>query len=189
MMARRMTRSQLRLGEEKDPGAVTQVVQAKILKELDRLIDEASKNLTPQLVTLAVPREQSGRAQVSDLDDPQLGSRTVVVRTDYHTDFTPRGGAPGSGNRAAIQFDSRLEPTGWQTVGFDDSGWAGATAVDAARYATSISAWVIEHLGARPEPDARLRSLLHSQAIFPLTLSNPISVPNNSFQAILLPPV
>lgn len=37
----------------------------------------------------------------------------------------------------------------------------GATAVDAARYATSISAWVIEHLGARPEPDARLRSLLH----------------------------
>ena len=33
-------------------------------------------------------------------------------------------------------------------------------AVEAARFATSISAWVIEHLGARPEPDARLRSLL-----------------------------
>ena len=31
-------------------------------------------------------------------------------------------------------------------------------AVAAARFATTISAWVIEHLGARPEPDARLRA-------------------------------
>lgn len=33
-------------------------------------------------------------------------------------------------------------------------------AVAAARYATTISAWVIERLGARPEPDARLRAVL-----------------------------
>lgn len=33
-------------------------------------------------------------------------------------------------------------------------------AVAAARFATLISAWVIEHLGARPEPDARLRTTL-----------------------------
>ena len=33
-------------------------------------------------------------------------------------------------------------------------------AVEAARFATTISAWVIEHLGARPEPDARLRAIL-----------------------------
>ena len=33
-------------------------------------------------------------------------------------------------------------------------------AVAAARFATTISAWVIERLGARPEPDARLRSIL-----------------------------
>lgn len=36
----------------------------------------------------------------------------------------------------------------------------GASAVDAARYATSISAWVIEHPGARPAPDARLAETL-----------------------------
>jgi ribokinase len=36
----------------------------------------------------------------------------------------------------------------------------GATAVEAAHFATTISAWVIEHLGARPEPDARIRSIL-----------------------------
>jgi len=36
----------------------------------------------------------------------------------------------------------------------------GATAVDAARFATTVSAWVIEHLGARPEPDSRLRAAI-----------------------------
>jgi ribokinase len=35
-------------------------------------------------------------------------------------------------------------------------------AVEAAHFATRVSAWVIEHLGARPEPDARLRSVLRS---------------------------
>jgi alpha-L-rhamnosidase len=33
-----------------------------------------------------------------------------------------------------IQFDSRLEPAGWQTTGFDDSGWAPATVVDRSDY-------------------------------------------------------
>ena len=37
----------------------------------------------------------------------------------------------------------------------------GATALESAHFATQISAWVIEHLGARPEPDTRLRSILH----------------------------
>jgi alpha-L-rhamnosidase len=38
------------------------------------------------------------------------------------------------GSRAAIQFDSRREPAGWQTVGFDDSAWASATVVDRSLY-------------------------------------------------------
>ena len=37
----------------------------------------------------------------------------------------------------------------------------GATPVEAANFAITISAWVIEHLGARPEPDSRLRAVLH----------------------------
>jgi ribokinase len=36
----------------------------------------------------------------------------------------------------------------------------GSSAINAAHFATSVSAWVIEHLGARPEPDARLRAIL-----------------------------
>ena len=35
--------------------------------------------------------------------------------------------------------------------------------IEAARFATKVSAWVIEHIGARPSPDGRLRTLLSAQ--------------------------
>jgi alpha-L-rhamnosidase len=38
------------------------------------------------------------------------------------------------GSRAAIQFDSRQEPAGWQNIAFDDSSWASATVVDRSLY-------------------------------------------------------
>ncbi len=38
------------------------------------------------------------------------------------------------GSRAAVQFDSRQEPAGWKSVGFDDSSWASAKAVDRSAY-------------------------------------------------------
>ena len=43
-------------------------------------------------------------------------------------------GNGGASNRAAIQFDSRREPAGWQSVGFDDSVWTSATVVDRSDY-------------------------------------------------------
>lgn len=39
----------------------------------------------------------------------------------------------------------------------------GVPPVEAARFATSISAWVIEHPGARPAPDGRLAALLAAE--------------------------
>ena len=36
----------------------------------------------------------------------------------------------------------------------------GSAAADAARFATHISAWVIEHPGARPAPGQRLRAII-----------------------------
>lgn len=39
---------------------------------------------------------------------------------------------------------------------------AHGSAIDAARFATRVSAWVIEHIGARPGADQKLRSLLDS---------------------------
>jgi alpha-L-rhamnosidase len=50
----------------------------------------------------------------------------AFIRADW-----PTG---GTSNRAAIQFDSRLEPVGWQKVDFDDSDWASATLVDRSNY-------------------------------------------------------
>jgi alpha-L-rhamnosidase len=41
---------------------------------------------------------------------------------------------PGSNNRAAIQFDSLLEPAGWKSIYFDDANWAFATVVDRSDY-------------------------------------------------------
>ena len=38
----------------------------------------------------------------------------------------------------------------------------GSSAVNAAKFATKISAWVIEHLGARPKGNAALRTILRS---------------------------
>jgi alpha-L-rhamnosidase len=69
-----------------------------------------------------------------DLDDPRWALVTVAVRSDYHTVFVPYGGAGGSSNRTAIQFDSRLEPAGWQEASFDDSSWVTATEVERSDY-------------------------------------------------------
>ena len=66
------------------------------------------------------------------------------------TNATYFGG--GRGNRAAIQFDSRLEPAGWQTVGFDDSGWASATVVDRSDYHLFAQMAPLEHEQAEFKP-------------------------------------
>ena len=59
----------------------------------------------------------------------------VLAHTAFiETNATYFGGAGGANNRAAIQFDSRREPAGWQTAGFDDSQWASAAVVDRSDY-------------------------------------------------------
>ena len=73
-------------------------------------------------------------ASATDLDDPRWASETMIIRSGPQTTFVPSSKAPGLRNRAAIQFDSRREPMGWQTVGFDDSKWASASVVDRSDY-------------------------------------------------------
>jgi len=59
----------------------------------------------------------------------------VLAHTAFiETNVTYFGTTGGSSNRAAIQFDSRLEPAGWQKIGFDDSKWAYATVVNRSGY-------------------------------------------------------
>jgi len=77
------------------------------------------------------------------LDYPGESSMTIASDESWkvlaHTPFietnaTYFGVGGGGSNRAAIQFDSRLEPASWQTAGFDDSDWASATVVDRSNY-------------------------------------------------------
>ncbi|HEX3624988.1 MAG TPA: family 78 glycoside hydrolase catalytic domain [Verrucomicrobiae bacterium] len=53
-----------------------------------------------------------------------------------HTAFDETNPTNSSSNPWArsVQFDSRIEPHGWKTTSFDDSGWAPATVVDRSNY-------------------------------------------------------
>jgi alpha-L-rhamnosidase len=55
----------------------------------------------------------------------------VLAHTAYLEDDAAYFGAAGGGkNRAAIRYDSRLEPRSWRSVDFNDSQWAPASVVD-----------------------------------------------------------
>jgi len=61
----------------------------------------------------------------------------------------------GRGNRAAIQFDSRNDPAGWETPDFDDSNWPFATVVNRSNY----------HLFAQMAPMEREQAALEPVSI------------------------
>ena len=84
-------------------------------------------------------------AQAAFLLDARLDYRDgsfYTIGTDpswkalAHTAFIETNSTNLKGNPwdRMIQFDSRLEPPGWQTTGFDDSGWASATVVNRSDY-------------------------------------------------------
>jgi alpha-L-rhamnosidase len=82
----------------------------------------------------------------------------VLAKTAFiETNATYFGGTGGASNRAAIQFDSRQEPIGWQTVGFDDSPWVSATGVDRSDY----------HLFAQMAPAENEQAELNPVSILP----------------------
>ena len=86
------------------------------------------------------------------------GAWKVMAHTPFiETNATYFGGAGGARNRAAIRFDSRREPTGWKTVGFDDSQWASATVVDRSHF----------HLFAQMAPLQREQAALKPVSITP----------------------
>ncbi|MFP5231118.1 MAG: alpha-L-rhamnosidase N-terminal domain-containing protein [Acidobacteriota bacterium] len=63
------------------------------------------------------------------------GTWKVAPRTAFlESSPTYFGAAGGSRNRAAIQYDARLEQDGWTELNFDDSAWLHATPVDCSDY-------------------------------------------------------
>jgi alpha-L-rhamnosidase len=75
-------------------------------------------------------------------------AHTAFIETNAVYFSTGRGLA----NRAAIQFDSRLEPAGWRTVVFDDSVWASATVVDRSNFHLFVQMAPLEREQAELEP-------------------------------------
>jgi alpha-L-rhamnosidase len=69
--------------------------------------------------------------------------------------FVETNTGESGGDRAAIQFDSRREPAGWQTSGFDDSDWAPAIVVDRSLY----------HLFAQRAPMERAQAELNPVSV------------------------
>jgi alpha-L-rhamnosidase len=77
----------------------------------------------------------------------------VLARTAFlENDAVYFGGAGGANNRAAIRYDSRLEPKGWRAAGFDDSQWAPAGVVDRAKYRLFAQMAPLEREQATLEP-------------------------------------
>ncbi|HEV2455468.1 MAG TPA: family 78 glycoside hydrolase catalytic domain [Verrucomicrobiae bacterium] len=96
------------------------------------------------------------------LDYPDGSSSTIGTDESWkvlaHTAFIearPANFIKGNPWDRTIRFDSRLEPRGWQEIGFDDSGWAPATVVDRSDY----------HLFAQMAPMEREQAALKPVSI------------------------
>ncbi|MGH7979291.1 MAG: family 78 glycoside hydrolase catalytic domain, partial [Limisphaerales bacterium] len=95
------------------------------------LFNDSAVNARPAFLLQARLSYPDGSTFTIGSDD----SWKVFAHTAFiETNATYFGGAGGGRNRAAIQFDSRLEPLGWKTMNFDDSAWASATVVDRSDY-------------------------------------------------------
>jgi alpha-L-rhamnosidase len=60
--------------------------------------------------------------------------KVLAVTPFIETNATYFGGTAGAKNRAAIQFDSQIEPSGWRSLRFDASAWGKASLVDRSEY-------------------------------------------------------
>ena len=88
-------------------------------------------NAEPAFLLEAQLDYRDGSSSVIGTDE----SWKVLDHTAFiETNATYFGGAGGANNRAAIRFDSRMEPIHWRMAGFNDSEWKTATVVDRSNY-------------------------------------------------------
>jgi len=113
-------------------------------------------NAQPAFLLEARLTHPDGSSSIIGTDE----SWKALAQTAFiETNATYFGATGGTGNRAAIQFDSRREPVGWETLGFDDSTWAAATLADRSDY----------HLFAQMAPAEREQAELKPVSV---TLTN-----------------
>jgi alpha-L-rhamnosidase len=90
---------------------------------------DAGVNAQPAFLLEARLKHSDGTLTIVTTDDSwKVLAHTAFIETDP-TYFISK-----YRNRAAIQFDARLEPKNWKTAEFDDSSWAAAAVVDCSSY-------------------------------------------------------
>ncbi len=143
-----------------DPGSFQMIEQMGV--------DQFLKNSQDLGVDILLPNYEEGSVLTGLTEPAEIAKRLtelypgalVVLKLDADGSFVHQDGV-----------DTHIPPATNNLVDATGAGdsFAGAflahylengSALDAARFATRISAWVIEQIGARPQPDARLRTIL-----------------------------
>ncbi len=125
-------------------------------------------------IDIFFPNYQEGQA-ISQEDEPEkiakkLGelypSALIILKLDAKGAFLYKAGSEGTLGEGVhiLPSDSHLIDATGAGDSFAGAFLAkylqGANPIDAATFATRISGWVIEHLGARPKADTKLSKLL-----------------------------
>jgi len=120
-------------------------------------------------IDILLPNKEEGEVLTGGLTDPQeiapalaelYPGALIMLKLDADGALVWQ---EGKGTPIAAGTNNLVDATGAGDSfagGFLAHYLESGDAVAAARYATTISAWVIEHLGARPLPDARLRAAM-----------------------------
>lgn len=120
-------------------------------------------------IDIFLPNKEEGSILTGGLDDPHeiaealavlYPGALIMLKLDADGALVWEG---GTGTLIPAGTNNLVDATGAGDSfagGFLAHYLVNGDAVAAAKFATRISAWVIEHLGARPKPDAKLRATL-----------------------------
>lgn len=146
-----------------DPGSFQMIEQMGVAHFLSNTQDLGIDILLPNYEEGSILTGLTEPAEIAERLTVLYPNALVVLKLDADGSFVHQDGV-----------DTHIPPATNNLVDATGAGdsFAGAflahyfehgSALEAARFATRISAWVIEQVGARPMPDARLRALLEQR--------------------------
>jgi ribokinase len=151
-----------------DPGSF-QMIQAMGLE----VFLDVSRSLAPSLVfpnaeeAATLTGERSPEAMAASLAEIYPGAM-VALKLDADGAYVLPAGEAGVAIPPNVNRLVDATGAGDAFAGAFLSRWLrGATPVAAARFAVGVSEWVIQHVGARPLPDAALRAYLRANEAAP----------------------
>jgi ribokinase len=147
-----------------DPGSFQMIGEAGVSEFLEFTTDLG--------VDVLLPNFEEGEALTGERESDAIAARLaelypgalIVLKLDADGSLILE---KGRSERVPPATDRLVDATGAgdsYAGAFLSRYLRGCGTVEAARFATRVSAWTIQQLGARPEPDAELASLLAEQA-------------------------